>query len=64
LHRREAERLRRDWIIDALKFHAMCSDGYVIDSRRFVPDAVGPFGNGARYPLSGPRHLQRNDEEC
>ena len=23
----EAERLRRDWIIDALKFHGMCSDG-------------------------------------
>src|SRR5258707_9074257 len=41
-----AERLRRDWIADAVKAHAMCADGYVIDTRRFVPDAIGPFGNG------------------
>jgi len=49
----EAERLRRDWIIDALKFHGMCSDGYVIDTRRFMPDAVGPFGNGGDILYSG-----------
>ena len=30
-----AERLRRDWIADAVKAHAMCADGYVIDTRRF-----------------------------
>ena len=49
----EAERLRRDWIVDALKFHGMCPDGYVIDTRRFVPDAVGPFGNGGEILYSG-----------
>jgi hypothetical protein len=49
----EAERLRRDWIVDALKFHAMCPDGYVIDTRRFVPDAVGPFGNGGDILYAG-----------
>ena len=41
-----AERLRRDWIADALQAHAMCPDGYVVDTRRFVPDAIGLFGNG------------------
>src|SRR5205823_8705695 len=49
----EAERLRRDWIIDALKFHGMCSDGHVIDTRRFMPDAVAPFGNGGDILYSG-----------
>ena len=29
-----AERLRRDWIADALQAHAMCTEGYVIDTRR------------------------------
>jgi hypothetical protein len=49
----EAERLRRDWIVDALRFHGMCPDGYVIDTRRSVPDAVGPFGNGGDVLYSG-----------
>ena len=40
-----AERLRRDWIADALKAHAMCPDGYVIDTRHLVLDAEGLFGN-------------------
>jgi hypothetical protein len=48
-----AERLRRDWIADALRAHAMCADGYVIDSRRLVPDAVGPFGNGGDILYAG-----------
>jgi hypothetical protein len=48
-----AERLRRDWIADAVKAHAMCADGYVIDTRRFVPDAVGPFGNGGDILYAG-----------
>ncbi|MBV8493694.1 MAG: hypothetical protein JO162_09480 [Alphaproteobacteria bacterium] len=48
-----AERLRRDWIVDALKSHAMCPDGYVIDTRRFVPHAIGPFGNGGDILYSG-----------
>ena len=41
-----AERLRRDWIVDALKVHGMCPAGYAIETRRLVPDAIGPFGNG------------------
>ena len=45
--------LRRDWIVDALRFHGMCPDGYVIDTRRSVPDAVGPFGNGGDVLYSG-----------
>ena len=49
----QAERLRRDWIVDALRSHAMCPDGYVIDTRRFVPDAIGPFGNGGDILYSG-----------
>jgi len=48
-----AERLRRDWIADALKAHAMCADGYVIDTRRLVPDAVGLFGNGGDILYAG-----------
>jgi hypothetical protein len=48
-----AERLRRDWIADALQAHAMCGTGYVIDTRRFVPDARGPFGNGGNILYSG-----------
>lgn len=49
----QAERLRRGWIFDALRFHGMCPDGYVIDTRRFVADAVGPFGNGGNILYSG-----------
>jgi hypothetical protein len=48
-----AERLRRDWIADAVKSHAMCAEGYVIDTRRFVPDAIGPFGNGGDILYAG-----------
>ena len=48
-----AERMRRDWIADALKAHAMCPEGYAINSRRFVPDAVGVFGNGGDILYAG-----------
>lgn len=48
-----AERLRRDWIADALGAHAMCPRGYTVDTRRFVPDAVGPFGNGGDVMYAG-----------
>jgi hypothetical protein len=48
-----AERMRRDWIVDALGSHGMCPDGYVIDTRRFVPDAIGPFGNGGDILYAG-----------
>ena len=48
-----AERLRRDWIADAVRAHAMCPDGYVIDRRDYVPDANGPFGNGGEILYAG-----------
>ena len=48
-----AERLRRGWIADALKVHAMCADGYVIDTRRLVPETDGPFGNGGEILYVG-----------
>jgi len=48
-----AERMRRDWIADALKVHAMCAKGYVVDTRRFVADAAGPFGNGGDILYAG-----------
>jgi len=48
-----AERLRRDWIADAVQAHAMCAGGYVIDTRRYVPDAEGPFGNGGGILYAG-----------
>lgn len=48
-----AERLRRDWIADALQAHAMCPVGYVVDTRRFVPDARGLFGNGGEILYAG-----------
>lgn len=48
-----AERLRRDWIADAVQAHGMCALGYVIDTRHFVPDAEGPFGNGGNILYAG-----------
>jgi|SRR5579864_8490275 len=49
----EAERLRRTWIADALGAHGMCPNGYAIDTRHFVPDAIGPFANGGDLLYSG-----------
>ncbi|HEX3861989.1 MAG TPA: hypothetical protein VHY35_09900 [Stellaceae bacterium] len=48
-----AERLRRDWMADALQAHAMCPLGYVVDTRHFVPEANGPFGNGGNILYTG-----------
>lgn len=48
-----AERLRRDWIADALRAHAMCTDGYVVDTRRYQPNAEGRFGNGGQILYAG-----------
>lgn len=48
-----AERMRRGWIADALKVHAMCAQGYVIDTRRFLADFAGPFGNGGDILYAG-----------
>ena len=48
-----AERLRRDWLADAVRVHSMCPAGYLIDTRRFVPDVRGPFANGGDILYSG-----------
>lgn len=52
-----AERLRRDWMATALKEHAMCANGFVVDTRRFVPgpptDAGPQFSNGGSILYSG-----------
>lgn len=53
----EAERIRRDWLVTALKNHAMCANGFVVDSRRFLPNrptAAGPqFSNGGDIVYAG-----------
>jgi len=46
----EAERIRRYWIADAVMVNALCMQGYVVDTRRFVPD---PFGNGGAIRYEG-----------
>jgi hypothetical protein len=48
-----AERLRRQWLADALQAHSMCGDGYVVDTRRFVSNVDGRFGNGGEIVYSG-----------
>ncbi|MBV9551599.1 MAG: hypothetical protein JO032_02285 [Alphaproteobacteria bacterium] len=53
----EAEDIRHAWLVDALKAHAMCPSGYVMDTRRFVPGPpteAGPqFSNGGDILYAG-----------
>ena len=39
-----AERLRRYWIADAVMVNALCMQGYVIDTRSYVPDPLSKSG--------------------
>lgn len=48
-----AERIRREWLADAVQAHGMCADGYVVDSRRLVPEVNGRFGNGGDILYAG-----------
>ena len=48
-----AERIRRDWLADAVKAHDMCANGYVVDTRRLEPEINGPFGNGGNIVYTG-----------
>ena len=52
-----AERIRRDWLAQALKANAMCANGFVVDTRRFVsnpPTDAGPqFSNGGDIVYAG-----------
>ena len=49
----EAERIRRDWLAEALDANAMCSAGYVIETRRFAQPWDGLFGNGGDVVYTG-----------
>lgn len=48
-----AERIRRDWLAQALSARAVCRQGYVIDDRQFVPAQNGIFGNGGDIVYAG-----------
>jgi hypothetical protein len=52
-----AERIRQGWLVAALKTNSMCPDGYVIDTRRFVPGPPTPagpqFSNGGDILYAG-----------
>jgi hypothetical protein len=48
-----AERIRRDWLAEALDAYAMCSAGYVIETRRFAQPWEGLFGNGGDVVYTG-----------
>jgi hypothetical protein len=52
-----AEHIRQGWLVAALQTHAMCSGGFIVDTRRFVPGPpteAGPqFSNGGDIVYSG-----------
>jgi hypothetical protein len=48
-----AERIRRDWLAEALQAGPYCPVGYVVYRREFVPMANGPFGNGGEIVYTG-----------
>lgn len=48
-----AERIRREWLAGALGYNHLCPHGYLVDSRGYVVDAAGPFGNGGDIVYKG-----------
>jgi hypothetical protein len=52
-----AERIRRDWLAEALAANGMCAAGFVIDTRRFIPnpptDAGPQFSTGGEIVYAG-----------
>jgi hypothetical protein len=48
-----AERIRRDWLADALTSSGTCRTGYVLDRRQFVQPESGLFGNGGDIVYAG-----------
>jgi hypothetical protein len=48
-----AERIRRNWLADALSATGTCRTGYVVDTRRFVQPEDGLFGNGGDIVYAG-----------
>jgi hypothetical protein len=48
-----AERIRRDWLAEALGSSGACRLGYTVDSRRFAQPQGGLFGNGGDIVYAG-----------
>jgi hypothetical protein len=48
-----SERIRREWLAGTLGFNHMCPQGYAVDSRGYVVDALGRFGNGGDIVYKG-----------
>jgi hypothetical protein len=48
-----AERIRRQWLAQALEAHGMCAGGYVIDSRHLAPLEQGRFANDSDVVYAG-----------
>jgi hypothetical protein len=52
-----AEHIRQNWLVAALKAHALCPNAFIIDTRRLVygpPTETGPlFSNGGNIVYAG-----------
>jgi hypothetical protein len=48
-----AEQIRRDWLGQTLAANNMCPTGYVLDSRRLIVQANGPFADGGQVVYTG-----------
>jgi hypothetical protein len=48
-----AERIRREWLAEALTAAGMCRVGYVVDSRRLLQPQGGLFANGGDIVYAG-----------
>ena len=48
-----AERIRRQWLAEALRAHGMCPLGYIIDNRAFVQNEQHRFANGGDIVYTG-----------
>jgi hypothetical protein len=48
-----SEQIRRDWLGETLAANNMCATGYVLDSRRLIVQANGPFADGGQVVYTG-----------
>jgi hypothetical protein len=49
----EAEQIRRQWLAEQLTAHAMCSAGYIVETRRLVEPPDPAAGNAHDVVYSG-----------
>jgi hypothetical protein len=49
----EAEQIRLDWLAEELVAHGMCSDGYVLETRRLAEPSDAPLSNAHDVIYSG-----------